>query len=80
MPVAIKYQCEFCGEETNWIFYEDSGLFPNRARGCSGAGCTNVHYLSATEIDEDQAEALRSHYVTVIESDDGTEEVFDNEQ
>jgi hypothetical protein len=51
-----------------WLYDGEDGLFPNRSRGCVGDGCTNVHHLSAVEIDEKEAEDFRSTYRTVVES------------
>lgn len=55
MPLEIHYTCPNCGRVVTWIYDEDEGrITSDMVTGCPGKECTEVHEISAREIDEDR--------------------------
>jgi hypothetical protein len=52
MPILIEYKCQNCLATIEWVFEPNDGLSPSDVRGCPSEGCTELHKLSVTEINE----------------------------
>lgn len=60
MPHLITYKCQKCLATIEWIYDQESGVYPSGVRGCPGKGCSELHELNVSEISETKASERKS--------------------
>lgn len=60
MPLKITYTCQDCTARIRVVYDEQEGASLSGPIGCPGQGCMNIHKLDIREIDEEEAQQLKS--------------------
>ena len=60
MPSLITYKCQKCLTIIEWIYDQESEVYPPAVRGCPGKGCSELHELNVREISESEASERKS--------------------
>lgn len=63
MTILVEYTCDECGHAMEWLYDEEEDrIEANDTVGCPGSGCTVVHRLFVTDVDEDRATQVRHRH------------------
>lgn len=60
MPLKITYMCPNCPAQIRVVYDRQEGSNLPGLIGCPGKGCMNIHKLDIEEIDEEEAQRLKS--------------------